>query len=75
MTRHVKLIPIGDSLGIVIPDEVIARMQLRPGDSLTLDELSDALELRAASSDFDRQMEVIREVMLRRRGALSELAK
>lgn len=75
MIRHAKLIPIGDAYGIVIPDEVLSRLRLQPGDSVALDELSDVIELRAAGSEFDRQMAVAREVMREDWNILRELAK
>lgn len=75
MTKNVKLIAIGGSFGIVIPDEILERMRLQPGDTLALEELSDVLELRVAGSEFDRQMAIAREVMRRNRNVLSALAK
>lgn len=75
MTKHVTLIPIGQSYGIVIPDEVIERLRLQPGDSLTLDELSDTLQLKAAGSEFDRQMAVARKIMKKDWNVLRALAK
>lgn len=75
MTKHAKLIPIGDAYGIVIPDDVLSRLRIQPGDSVALDELSDVIELRAAGSEFDRQMAVARELMRKDWNVLHELAK
>ena len=75
MTKHVELIAVGDSVGVVIPHDVAERLGLRPGGTMAFDERADAIELKPAASEFDRQMAVAREVMQRRRAALSELAK
>lgn len=75
MTKHVDLIAVGDTVAVVVPQDVAERLGLRPGGTIAFDERSDTIELKAASSEFDRQMAIMSEVMVRRRQALSELAK
>lgn len=75
MTRHLKLVPIGNSTGIIIPKDVLNRLRLEQGDLLSLGETPGGFELRASDPEFDAQMTVAREVMKRRKRALSELAK
>lgn len=75
MTKHLKLVPIGNSTGVIIPKDVLARLRLEQGDLLSLGEVPGGIELRVKNPDFDEQMAVAREVMKKRRQALSELAK
>ncbi|WP_372621723.1 AbrB/MazE/SpoVT family DNA-binding domain-containing protein [Falsiroseomonas sp.] len=71
----VKLRAVGNSVGVVLPKDLLARLNLREGDSLHLVESSDGFRLMRADPDFERQMEVARDVMRRRRAVLRELAK
>lgn len=73
--KSAKLVAVGNSTGLILPKEVMAKLRVRVGDMLTIVETSDGIELRVYDPDFDQQMEVAREVMARRRAALRELAK
>jgi len=75
MTKHVKLIAIGNSTGVVLPKDVLARLRVDRGDTLYISEGPGGLELRIHDPDFEDQMAVARDVMKRRRKALYELAK
>jgi putative addiction module antidote len=70
-----KLRAIGNSVGVVLPKELLARLDLREGDTVHVVESPDGLRLQRADPDFERQMETAREVMRRRRAVLRELAK
>lgn len=70
-----KLIKIGNSVGVILPKQVLARLGVQPGDSVSVVDTPDGLELRAADHGFEEQMAAAREVMARRRKALRELAK
>jgi len=75
MNKPLKLVAIGNSTGVILPKEVLARMRVDRGDSLSLAETPDGIELRVTDPAFDAQMAVARDVMKRRRAALRELAK
>jgi putative addiction module antidote len=70
-----KLRAIGNSVGVVLPKDLLARLRLSEGDTLQVVEVPEGLRLQKADPEFDRQMEVAREVMRRRRAVLRELAK
>ncbi len=70
-----KLRAIGNSVGVVLPKELLAKLDLREGDTLHVVESPDGFRLKRAEPDFEQQMEVAREVMRRRRAVLRELAK
>jgi putative addiction module antidote len=75
MSIQVKLTSIGNSVGVVLPKELLTRLRLQKGDVLTVIETPNGVELRASDPEFDRQMEVARRIMRERRAVLRELAK
>jgi putative addiction module antidote len=72
---NIKVIPIGNSAGIVLPKDLLAHLNVELGESLSVAKSPGSLSLRAAEDDFDAQMAAAREVMARRKRALRELAK
>jgi putative addiction module antidote len=71
-----KVIKIGNSMGVVLPKEMLSRLGAQAGDTLnaSVDD-EGSLTIKRANDDFESQMAVAREVMMRRRRALRELAK
>mgnify|MGYP000882950381 CR=1 FL=1 len=70
-----KLTRIGNSVGVVLPKEILSRLDLEAGDAIYLTESPDGYRLTPYDAEFERQMEVARKVMKKRRAALRELAK
>jgi putative addiction module antidote len=66
---------IGNSEGIIIPKEILERLHLKAGDSVTFIEREGTLELLPTSASLAEQLEAAREGMVRYRVALRELAK
>jgi len=75
MTKPVKLIKIGNSVGVILPKEVLTRLRVELGDELSITEVPDGISLTSRDPAFEQQMIAAREVMARRRNALRELAK
>ena len=69
------LTTIGNSTGVILPKELLARLKLEKGDKLCLTETKDGFELSAYDEKFARQMKAAESVMKRYRNALRELAK
>lgn len=74
-SNKIKVVAIGNSAGVVLPKEMLARLKLGKGDELSVVETPDGFEFRAFDAEFDEQMAVARRVMKRWRNALRELAK
>ncbi len=72
---EVKVMKIGNSLGIVLPREVLTHLGVEKGDQLKLAMQPGRLLVTALDPDFEKAMEVAREVMNRNKNALAELAK
>lgn len=70
-----KLTQIGNSVGVILPKEVLARLKLEKGDTVFVTDSADGIKLTPYSAEFETQMEAAREVMKRRRHVLRELAK
>jgi len=75
MNSAVKIIQIGNSLGITLPKEVLAELNSEKGDTIIFTKSPDGIRLTAYNPDTSRQLEVMRSVMKKRRHALRELAK
>jgi putative addiction module antidote len=74
MTK-LRLTSIGNSAGLVLPKEVLARLNLDKGDVVYLTEAPDGYRLTPYDPEFEAQMTLARQVMKKRRAALRELAK
>ena len=70
-----KLTQIGNSLGVILPKEVLARLKVEKGDTLYLTDSADGLRLTPNDPEFETQMKAAREIMRRRRQVLHELSK
>jgi putative addiction module antidote len=72
---ELKLTKIGNSVGLVLPKEILAKLKVEKGDRIWLSEAPDGYRLTPYDPEFGRQMEAARTVMKKRRAALRELAK
>ncbi len=70
-----KLTQIGNSVGVILPKEVLARLNLEKGDTLYLTTSPDGMRITPHDPAFGEQMEAARAIMKRRRSVLHELAK
>lgn len=72
---QLKLTQIGNSVGVVLPREALARLKAEKGDMLYLTETADGFRLTPYDPAFEDQMQAARKIMKQRRQALRELAK
>ncbi len=76
MNKPLKLIPVGNSTGVVLPKEVLARLHINRGDQLFLTEASDgSYRISAYDPEFARQMEMAEQIMREDREILRALSK
>ena len=66
---------IGNSAGVILPKEVLARLKIGKGDKISLAETPDGFHISVYDEKFERQMKAAESVMKRYRNALRELAK
>jgi len=70
-----KVIPIGNSSGVILPKETLARLNIQKGDTLYLTEGPQGIRLVPYDEEFARQMEAAREIMRENRDVLQRLAE
>ena len=76
MVLELKLRKVGNSVGVVLPKEALARLNASEGDSLFLTESPDGgLRVTSNSPEFAKKMKVFESLSRRYRNALRELAK
>ncbi|MHA3772440.1 AbrB/MazE/SpoVT family DNA-binding domain-containing protein [Verrucomicrobiota bacterium sgz303538] len=77
MVFELKLRKVGNSVGLILPKEALARLNADDGDSVVLTEAPDGgFRLTAARNEqFAKQMEAAESILRRYRNTLTELAK
>lgn len=70
-----KLTQIGNSVGLILPKEVLARLKLEKGDTVHLTDAPGGVTITPYDAEFEQQMTEARAIMKRRRDVLRELAK
>ena len=72
---ELKITQIGNSLGTILPKELLDRLNVGKGDRLFATASPDGVRITSVNEEFARQMSVLREVMGDYRDVLHELAK
>lgn len=70
-----KITSIGNSAGVILPKELLARLRVDKGDELYVLETPDGIRLTAFDPTLAAQMEVAEDVMRKRRTLLHKLAQ
>jgi putative addiction module antidote len=75
MATAAKIISVGNSAGIILPKETLARLNVQKGDTLYITESAQGIRLMPYDPEFAEQMEAAREVMRENRDVLQRLAE
>ena len=75
MTIELKIRKVGNSVGVVLPKEALAFLNVQEGDSLFLSAGQGGFRLAANDPNFAEAMKAAEEGMRKYRDALRELAK
>ena len=70
-----KITTIGNSAGVILPRELLARLRVSKGDALYVTELPDGVKLTPFDPKLAGQMEIAEGVMRKRRTLLRKLAE
>jgi putative addiction module antidote len=73
MTR-LKITTVGNSAGIVLPKEMLAKLRVEKGDSLLATETPNGIELSAFDAELELQLDIAETVMREDRDVLRRLA-
>lgn len=71
---ELKIIAVGNSAGVLLPKELLARLRVEKGDSLYVAETPDGIKLMPHDPAIAEQMAVAERVMREDRTVLRKLA-
>ena len=74
-SMKLKITTVGNSAGVILPKELLARLRLEKGDELHALETPDGIRLTVYDPTLAQQMDVAEQVMRRRRTLLNKLAQ
>ena len=66
---------IGNSTGLILPKELLARLGLEQGDSVIVTESPTGITIVRGDETFEKGIDIARKAMRTYRNALKELAK
>lgn len=75
MTATLKITTVGNSVGVILPKEILSRLRVSKGDSVYVTETPKGIEISAYNERFARQMEAGERVMNKHRDVLKKLAE
>jgi len=73
--QALKLTQIRNSVGVILPKEILARLRVAKGDTLFITESPDGVMLTPYDPDVAKQVDAGREFMRGFRDTFRELAK
>jgi len=75
MAYKSKIRRVGNSLGILLPKELLEEMRVREGDELSFDKTTGGYKVSPSDPRFERLMAAYKDVASRYRNTFRELAK
>jgi len=75
LRMKLKITTIGNSAGVILPKELLARLRLEKGDELFALEMPDGIKLTTYDPALAEQMAVAERIMRERRSLLHKLAQ
>ena len=71
-----KVRKVGNSLGVVLPKEVVSRLNVQDGDKVFLTEAPDgSYRITPYDPEFEKQLKIGKKFMVQYRNTLRALAK
>lgn len=75
MNASLKITRVGNSAGVVLPKELLAKLRAGVGDTLYVSETPEGIRITASNPDFERKMALAEQIMREDRDILRVLAK
>jgi putative addiction module antidote len=75
MNAKLKVRKFGNSAGVILPKELLARLRVEEGDTLFVTDSPDGVRLSAADPEFEAKMALAEKIMREDRDILRVLAK
>jgi putative addiction module antidote len=70
-----KITKVGNSAGLLLPKEALAKLRASQGDTVFLTETADGLRITPYDPDFERQVDILQKAAKKRRNVLRKLAE
>jgi putative addiction module antidote len=71
----VRVTTVGNSVGIVLPREILTHLHIEKGDTVYLTESPDGIRISPYDPAFARKVEILEQVMRDNRDVLRKLAE
>lgn len=71
----VKLTTIGNSIGVILSKEILARLHVEKGDNLYVIQTPNGIELTPYDPVFAKQVDMAEEIIRENRDVLKKLAE
>jgi putative addiction module antidote len=75
MAYETKIVPIGNSFGVILPKTTLDHFHLQKGDPVRVSEGPEGIVLNPYDAEFAAKMEVASDIMRRYRNAFKKLAE
>lgn len=75
MTNKLKVVTIGNSVGVVLSKDILDKLRVQKGDSVFAVETSKGIELTPYNPEVAKQMKLAEQVMREDRDALRKLSE
>ena len=75
MNKPIKIIKVGNSAGMILPREILAKLRVALGDNLYLTETSSGVHLTPSDPGFEAKMALAETIMREDRDILRVLAQ
>lgn len=75
MNTSLKITKVGNSAGVVLPKEILAKLRAGVGDTLYVSEAPDGIRITVSNPEFEAKMALAEQIMREDRDILRVLAK
>jgi len=75
MNASLKITKVGNSAGVVLPKEILAKLRAGVGDTLYVSEAPDGIRITVSNPEFEAKMALAEQIMREDRDILRVLAK
>lgn len=75
MNKPLKITKFGNSAGVILPKELLAKLRAEVGDSIFVSETPDGFHITTHDPEFARQMALAEKIMREDRDILRVLAQ
>lgn len=72
---ELKVTTVGNSTGIVLSKDILAKLRVQKGDKLFVSETPNGIELSSYNPEFVEQMDMAEDIMRKDRDVLRKLAE